>query len=225
MEQMIKKVEHFPTAKKLHTDVLEEKYGPIHSEILEHNDELREVLLSDKEGIARTYALTFFPVNRENELNDVNQEIKAGGMIGKSFRDNGYEVRKNVVDVFIIDIPKWLQKKFAVEKNHAKARISEFYAKKQVGAPVIYGYVLEVYSPDFRDPSINDIDMAQVNPSTEMFKSIGIGEDKIWERLERSSEENEWIDLGDDFKKVKMKTMPFVFELKNKMESRINVPK
>ena len=53
-------MEHFPIIKKLHTDILEEKYGKIHSEVLRHDDFMRESLLLDEDNIARTYALTIF---------------------------------------------------------------------------------------------------------------------------------------------------------------------
>ena len=46
-------MEHFPLVDRLHTDVLEEKYGPISSKILIHNDKIRKAHLVDKKGISR----------------------------------------------------------------------------------------------------------------------------------------------------------------------------
>ncbi|PJE58465.1 MAG: hypothetical protein COU81_00610 [Candidatus Portnoybacteria bacterium CG10_big_fil_rev_8_21_14_0_10_36_7] len=90
--------------------------------------------------------LLFPPDKKENgDIALIDVEIKNGGMIGKMFKEFNYEVRKNVIDVFIIEIPKWLKEKFVVKKNYAKARISEFYAKKEGSEPIIYGYVLEIY--------------------------------------------------------------------------------
>ncbi|MFA5872002.1 MAG: hypothetical protein WC858_04790 [Parcubacteria group bacterium] len=215
-------LEHFPTTKKLHTDILEDKYGPIHSEVLEHSSSLREALLVDANNIARTYALTFFPENFGSiEIAQINSEIKNGGLIGKVFRDHGYEIRKNVVDVFIIDIPDWLKSKFDNSSDHAKARISEFYAKSSVGSPIIYGYVLEVYTPDFREPEINAVDMAQIKPSTEMLEEIGVSKEDVWESLESEDKAGD-LKNKKGFKEAKMKTMQFVFQLKEKMELRLN---
>lgn len=227
MKENSNPLEHFPTIKKTHTDMLKEKYGPIHAEILEHNELIREALLLDEKNITRTYALTFFPEATEDpEVSKIDAEIRKGGMIGETFRDNGFEIRKNVIDVFIIDVPSWLKDKFAVEENHAKARISEFYAKKEGAEPVVYGYVLEVYTPDFRPAEINNVDMMQVNPSTEMFAEIGIIKDKVWGNLgdepRDGLKDNKWSYLGDEFKKAKMKTGPLVFKLKGEMEEKIN---
>ena len=58
---------------------------------------------------------------------------------------------------------------FQAKVDEAKARLTEFCAKKESITPVIYGVILEVYSPDFKDPAdgINDVDIAQISPLTE----------------------------------------------------------
>ena len=88
-------MEHFNLTKKLHTDVLESKYGKIHSEVFRHDNFMREAFLSDENGVARTYALTIFQYDRNNEeIKAIDDAIKNGGLIGKVFRDFGFEVRK-----------------------------------------------------------------------------------------------------------------------------------
>lgn len=224
---MIKNFEHFPTEKKLHTDMLESKYGPIHSEILKHNELLREAHLKDKKNISRTYALTFFSFDKNNnEIKEIDNQIKDGGMIGATFRKYGYTVRKNVIDVFIFNIPNWLKHDFQVKDNVAKTRLSEFYAKKDNGAPFIYGTVFEVYSPDFREPSINEIDIAQINPVTKKFENESVSIEKIWTKLGQAAEINEWSDIQEKFNKAMVESKPFIkkfhkrirdyFELKEK---------
>lgn len=179
---------HFSTEKKLHTDHLEEKYGPIHSQVLRHDNFMREVFLTDEEGIARTYALTIFEFDKNNaEIKEIDSEIKNNGLIGKTFRDHGYLVRKNVTDVFILEMPPLLIDEFRVFSINAKARLSEFYAKKAYSEPVIYGTVLEVYSPDFRDPEINDYDLKQVHPMTSILVQAGFTLDEIYHLLGESS--------------------------------------
>jgi hypothetical protein len=215
-------IEHFPQKDRLHSDVLEDKYGSIHSEVIEHGDSSRESLLVDENGVARTYALTFFPDHWENDdIPSINKGIKSGGMIGKTFRENGYAIRKNVIDVFIIDLPDWLKNKFDNKGEHAKARISEFYAKQDGQTPVIYGYVLEVYTPDFRDPEINSADATQVNPSTEMLEKMGVSKDEIWQSLD-SENNSSTLKNKEGFKEAKIQTMSFVYGLKLKMEDRLN---
>jgi len=53
IEKYLKKIfslmmEHFPLVDRLHTDVLEEKYGKINSKVLVHNNEVRLAHLIDK---------------------------------------------------------------------------------------------------------------------------------------------------------------------------------
>lgn len=225
------KQEHFPVRDKLHTDVLEQKYGPIHAVVLRHDnvremrrgaERIREVRLVDEQNISRTYALTFLTYDKSNkELADIDDEIRQGGLIGKTFRDHGYAVKKNVIDVFIIPIPAWMQKDFRVDAQKAKARLTEFYAKKENTMPLIYGTVLEVYSPDFKDPAdgINSVDLAQVNPLTGTLQGVGVPADEIWERLDRASETNEWDDLKDRYEQAERLSQPVVQSLHTKISN------
>ncbi len=188
-------MEHFNINKKLHTDVLEAKYGPIHSEVLRHDDFMRESFLSDEKGIARTYALTIFEYDRKNmEIRAIDERIKSGGLIGKAFKDFGYEVRKNVTGVFLIENPTWLKEKFAENNEKSKARLSEFYAKQEIGEPIIYGTVLEVYSPDFRPADINDVDISQVHPTTAVLEQAGYTKSEIYNFLAEGQD----FDMSDE---------------------------
>ena len=145
---------------------------------------MRESFLSDEKGVARTYALTIFEYDRKNmEIRAIDERIKNGGLIGKAFKDFGYEVRKNVTGVFLIENPAWLKEKFAENGNQSKARLSEFYAKQEIGEPIIYGTVLEVYSPDFRPADINDVDISQVHPTTAVLEQAGYTKAEIYNFL------------------------------------------
>lgn len=177
-------MEHFNLTKKLHTDVLESKYGKIHSEVLRHDNFMREAFLSDENNIARTYALTIFEYDKNNEeIKAIDDAIKNGGLIGKAFRDFGFEVRKNVTGVFVIENPQWLRGKFSDKNEKSKSRLSEFYAKKETGEPIIYGTVLEVYSPDFRPADINEVDISQVHPTTVVLEQAGYTKSEIYDFL------------------------------------------
>src|SRR3989304_10136202 len=114
-------MQHFPLTEKLHTDILAEKYGPIHVQTLKQNSVLREALLIDSKGITRTYALTFFENWKDKEVSKISEEIKKGKPIGGTFRTHGYSIRKNVLDVFVIKLPSWLKTKFKTKENFSKA--------------------------------------------------------------------------------------------------------
>lgn len=193
-------MEHFNLSKKLHTDVLESKYGKIHSEVLRHDNFMREALLSDENKIARTYALTIFEYYKNNaEVKAIDDAIKNGGLIGKVFRDFGFEVRKNVTGVFVIENPQWLRDKFSDKNEKSKSRLSEFYAKKETGEPIIYGTVLEVYSPDFRPIDINEVDISQVHPTTVVLEQAGYTKSEIYDFL---AEGNDFDTSDERYKKA-----------------------
>lgn len=186
-------IEHFPLVDRLHTDVLEEKYGPIHAEVLRHDDEVREALLRDQSEIARTYALTFFSAqSRGSEIQEIDRIIKEGGAIGKTFREFGYAIRKNVIDVYLLETTPWLKEQFKVKEGQSKARLSEFLASKEGGVPVVYGTVMEAYTPDFRPPEINDIDLAQVSAPIAVLEQMGVSREDIWSRIGRN---NDWAGI------------------------------
>ncbi|MCU0660444.1 MAG: hypothetical protein MUD00_02415 [Candidatus Pacebacteria bacterium] len=225
--------EHFPTRDRLHSDVLEEKYGPIHAEVLRHDDTksdtlldeyaMREVHLTDEHDISRTYALTFLTYEKtDEELYEIDTKIRNGGMIGKTFREYGYEIRKNVIDVSTLPLSDELKKVFQTDEKYAKARISEFYAKKQDGKPKIYGLVMELYTPDFREPTVNLFDIKQVNPSTTILEKNGINKEMIWEHLGETQTASAWREDESAYEKAKKDSLPEVFEWRKRVENYIS---
>lgn len=193
-------MQHFPLTEKLHTDILEEKYGEIHAKVIKHTSKIRESFLVDSKGITRTYALTFFNGNQNKEVEKINDQIKKGEAIGKAFRKKGYTIRKNVLDVFIIKIPLWLKKEFHTKEDYAKARLSEFYAKKHGDNSIIYGIVTEVYTPDFRKPIINEVDKLQIGAVTECLEEQGFSKDEIYRRI---GDDNNYEDVQEAYNQAK----------------------
>jgi hypothetical protein len=213
-------LEHFPLIERLHTDVLEDKYGPITAKVIRHDNEIREVHLIDEGGVSRTYALTFFTHDNQSieEITQINEQIKSGSAIGKAFKEHGYSIRKNVIDVYTIHLSKELKSEFQHDSDFAKARLSEFYAKKENGEPIIYGTVVEIYSPDFRGPVINPTDISQINPSTAAFEQAGINKEQVWDHLGQS---NTWDDMTQEYEQAKEKSLPLVKRFKHKIEQYI----
>jgi hypothetical protein len=171
---------------RLHMEVLQEKYGKIDVQVLCDDDHKREVLLIDKDFVARTYALTLKKNDwkQNKEICAVNEAIKNGEGIGGAFKEWGFDIQKNVLDVYIIKLPKWLQEAFGTENKAAKARITEFMVKKDK-AIYNYGIVTEIYSPDFRKPKVNDADKTQINIPLSVLQSLGFSEEEIWRSLEK----------------------------------------
>lgn len=136
------------TKNLLQSDKLEKAYGPVHGQVLKHNKHTREVFLSDEKGIKREYAITFFPDKVDKTLLQIDKKIKNGGLIGKTFRDNGYDIIKRKKRNFTIELPEWLRKKFSTNKKSTKSSIYEFCVKKGSGALKVYGIIFEIYNPN-----------------------------------------------------------------------------
>jgi hypothetical protein len=162
---------------KLHTEVLEEKYGKISLQVLHDDDETREVLLTDPHNIARTYALTVRSNNWRNnvEICAVNDAIRAGEPIGQAFKTRGYTISKHALAVYTIALPEWLRHAFMMDEYFAKARITEFVVRKQ-SSIFQYGFVTEVYSPDFRNALVNAQDRTQVSAGLNNHQPMWVSE-------------------------------------------------
>lgn len=171
---------------KLHIDVLRERYGNIDVQVLVDDDQKREVLLLDGDRIARTYALTLKKDEwkQNEEIIAVNEEIKKGVGIGMAFRKAGFEIQKNVLDVYVTKLPERLLQAFRTKHKTAKTRITEFLVKKE---DLIYNYgtVIEIYSPDFRKPKVTDVDKSQINIPVSALRFLGFTRPEIWVSLEK----------------------------------------
>jgi len=182
----MKSLEHYNLHKRLHTEVLKEKYGKIGLQVLYDDDYKREVLLLDEGSVARTYALTLKKSdwNNNKEMIAVNDAIKKGEGIGEAFKKRKFEIQKNILDVYIVNLPKWLQQSFRTRSKMAKARIMEFVVKKDTSI-YNYGIVTEIYSPLFRKARINEADKLQINIPTSVLESFGFNKEEIWTSLEK----------------------------------------
>lgn len=180
----MKKEVHYFLDERLHTEVLEEKYGKISLQLLHDDDELREVLLTDQQDIARTYAMTIRTNAWRNnpEICEVNDAIRAGESIGKAFKSRGFSVRKKVLAVYPLELPEWLQHAFMSSVYFAKTRITEFIVEKR-GQFFQYGFVTEVYSPDFRKPVISIYDKAQIDCPPQRITQVKALKQKVNDML------------------------------------------
>lgn len=177
-------MKQYHVSNKLHSEALEENYGRIDVQVLCDDDNIREVLLMDELFVARTYALTMKNNEwRENkEICAVSDAIKNGEAIGRAFKKRGFEIRKNVLSVYITTLPDWLQLTFESESKKAKARITEFIVKKRE-AIYNYGIITEIYSPVFGRPFVSVEDELQINIPSPALLKLGFSKEEIWASL------------------------------------------
>jgi hypothetical protein len=193
-QDLATEVEYFPRVGRLHTDVLEERFGLITPRVLRHDDEIREAHLVDTGGVCRTFAVTLFPRGGHSEsLAEVDREIRTGGSIGKTFRARGYSICKNILKVFIVGLPEWLRRAFCAVSGFAKARMAEFLARRGQGLIQVYGTVIEIYHPDFRPAEISPFDRLQESPTVDALLAHRVmSAEDGWDYLADGSRCDRW---------------------------------
>ena len=209
--------EDFPLINRLHSDMLEDTYGPISTRVLRHDAKVRESHLIDPAGVSRTYAITLFPDEGLSEpLRGIDAEIRAGSSIGKTFRRHGYEVRKNVLEALIVELPLWLREAFADQRTHAQARLSELLCRNELSPPLLYGTAIEVYHPDFRCAETNHLERLQEAPTWASLITEGLSSEEIWQRL--GSESKACSRDDERYLRARLLAEPQVFALKERMQ-------
>ncbi len=159
----------------LHTDRLEKKYGIVHAEVIEHTARRRQCKIIDANGKLQTYAITFF----EDSLNEpeIEERIRQGGLIGKTLREKGYEIRKSKLDEYNLPLSKRIQEMFKVSKGRSRVKIYDFYAMKE--KPLLYGTIVEIYSPEQEESK----KIQASNMASKILRKYGFTNQEIWEAL------------------------------------------
>lgn len=212
--------EPFPLADRLFIDVLEVRYGPVHPEIRRHDHRLRETFIADRKRVPLTYALTFLARPMPAEAREVDAEIRRGALMGKAFLDQGYDVRKNVIDVSIIELPRWLAAAFGSDRG-AMSRSAEFYARRPGSAPFIYGIVTEIYSPECKPPLVSEVDVSQLSALTPELQRVGFSKDQIWETLGKA---NDWGDFRARHDRARVASVPLILDHRRRLALHLLQP-
>jgi hypothetical protein len=197
------------------SDALGERYGPVWAKVLRHDDREREALLVDSRGVTRTFSLTALSRPMPGPLGEVNRAIRSGQLIGEAFRNRGFAIRKNVLDVFVVEIPPWLRSSFKVKGRYAWSRIFEFHARKETSPPYLYGTLCEVFTPDFRSPLVKPGDLARVGAATRELLARGLSRENTWLQIGRF---NGWSAVRDRFAEARIATLPRLFAFRRRVE-------
>ncbi len=213
-------MEPFPLADRLYVDLLEERCGPVHAEIRRHDRRLREAFISDLKRIPRTYALSFMADPMPAEARTVDRDIRRGELLGRAFLRHGMEVRKNVIDVTVLELPRWLREAFRGGR-HALARSAEFYAKKAGAPPLIYATVTEIYSPDIKPPLLAEVDISQMSAPTAELERAGFTKEQVWDRL---GQQNDWSHVRERHDLARVASLPYLFAHRRKIARQLGRP-
>lgn len=210
--------EPLSTVDGLLSDALKERYGPIAARVLRHDAREREAHLVDLDGVTRTYSVTFLSKPMPPPLREVNEKIRAGGLMGETFRDQGFAIRKNIFDIFIVESPAWLRKAFRRKERYAWARLFEFHARKGSAPPRQYAVLCEIFTPDFKPPLVTPTDVSWLNPCTPALRACGVSIEEAWNQINRLEDGS---DVYGRFIEARIASLPRVFELRKKVAERL----
>jgi len=196
------------------SDALKERYGPIAARVLRHDASVREAHLVDADEVTRTYSVTFLSRPMPAALRPLNDKIRAGRLMGETFRDQGFAIRKNIFDVFVVESPPWLRKAFRTKERYAWARLFEFNVRKGAAAPLHYATLCEVFTPDFKPPLVTPTDVSWLNPSTPALVACGVSREEAWRHINRLGEGR---DVSGRFVEARIATLPLAFGLRKKV--------
>ncbi len=203
------------------SDALRERYGPISARVLRHDAREREAHLVDRRGVTRIFSVTFLSRPLPPSIRAVNARIRDGGLIGDSFRDAGFAIKKNLLDVTLLPIPAWLRSDFGVKERHAWSRIFEFHVRKGTSAPRHYATLCEIFTPDFKPPIVTPEDVARVGASLRELVLRGLSEDAAWNRVGRYDGPR---DIQGRFAEARIATLRTVFRIRDRVAEILASP-
>lgn len=145
----------------------------------------REALIAGKNGSGRIYAVT--SLNNEwimdEEMQAIDKAIAGGEPLHEVFVRNGYSVRKNILDVYVISLTHLLCRQFNTVQTFARAQNAEYIVRK--GDTVYcYGIVKQIYSPEIWPAALTDSDKDSINFSFQTLQSCGFSREEIWRLMD-----------------------------------------
>ena len=163
--------------------------------VLHEDDKIRQTIMVNEDNIARTYtAITKneeWKANKEMILAD--RAITLGEPMQDAFAKQGFELRKNILDVYTITLTPRLRKSFGVAETFAKAKNSELIVRAH-NRIYHYGMILEIYSPAMISPMVTEKETQLVNFSFHTLKAAGFSTEEVWKLL--GNESTDWISFA-----------------------------
>ena len=141
----------------LNSERIEQRFGNYGIEILESDDGLRRSNLYSRDGnlaTCRTYALVEFTEQLDQRYADTHATVLAGGSIGATARERGWEVRKHTAHIGQLRLPE----RTTQVSGLMRLRGGEFLAVHvyrltlaQADEALPYATIIEIHHPDYLD--------------------------------------------------------------------------
>ena len=170
--------------KKLHTYILENKFGQIDGKIIKQDKNIRIIHLQDKKGISRTLGIVRF-LNTDNKILEVaHGKIIAGELLGKTLQEFKINFRKEFIGSLKVKLPEWLKKDFNNQHDIGLAFFSKIFVSDDsiLEGKFLYSELIEIIPQDL-EPLFNDEteSLLQIdNNLILLLNEAGLTDIKIW---------------------------------------------
>jgi hypothetical protein len=170
--------------KKLHTYILENKFGHIDGKIIKQDNNIRIIHLQDKKGISRTLGVVRF-LNTDNRILEIaHNRIVNGELLGKTLQEFEIDFKKEFIGSLKVKLPDWLKKDFNEEQNNGLAFFSRIFVRddSMLEGKFLYSELIEIIPQDleflFNDKTepLSQID----NNLILLLNEAGLTDIKIW---------------------------------------------
>ena len=115
--------------KNLHTNRLEQLFGPISLHILKQNEPIRIVELKDGKGLCRTLAIVRFLDVRGKVLKEAYKTILGGELLGKTLIDFKIDFDREYTGSIRVKLSEWLKNDFKTNEDFGIAFLSNIWIK------------------------------------------------------------------------------------------------
>jgi len=145
--------------KKLHTDALEELFGPISLHILKQNETIRIVELKDKDDLCRTFALVRFLNIKGKELKKAHDLMVKGALLGKTLCDFKIDFDREFIGSVQVKLPDWLKDHFKTTEDSGLGFISHIWVNDDSVEPCrfIFSEIIEIIPTELKKDFIHNI--------------------------------------------------------------------
>ncbi|NNE03770.1 MAG: hypothetical protein HKN52_11480 [Eudoraea sp.] len=134
---------------KLHTELLENLFGPIRLVIAKQENELRIVHLYDPNNISRTLGVVRFKNYNTAIIKETHKRILQGELLGKTLMEAKIPCVKSYVSTVNVELPEWLKEDFNTTNGTTSAVYSQITIFDQVqNKSFLYAELFEIIPPD-----------------------------------------------------------------------------
>ena len=145
----------------------------------------RKAFVKGKNGRIRSFTTTSLDNEwvGDKEMLSIDRSIRNGESLHEVFVRNGYSVRKNIIDMYVISLSPALIQKFGTNQIFARAQNVEYIVRK--GETIYcYGISKQILSPEIWPPDITGDEKYPINYSFHTLLGSGMSREEIWDMLD-----------------------------------------